>query len=264
MKTKALKTILVILLLAPVISPQNVDKIIQLTPEYGDTIDADEMREIGLINLNNFKGFQHLVFYNRDDKFLVTKITSKNDYGELKDSTIISNLQTLDNIRFGLKRKELAYLDALNSGKSIDVLTTDGQIYTGVIVNVDDYSLMLISRKSLIESDPEYNRIEKRYFEKPILSSVFIKGESKIISNILIFTLSGFVLGSVIGLASGDDTEGWFRFTAGQKALFAGVSLGVSGAILGLITGAAASSSDENIIITDDYDLTELRKYMAN
>lgn len=58
----------------------------------------------------------------------------------------------------------------------------------------------------------------------------------------LIGALSGLLLGVVIGLASGDDPpcQGWFciRYTAGQKALMAGIPLTIAGAGLGAAFGS--------------------------
>jgi hypothetical protein len=264
MKVKLLKTAFVALLLIATILPQSMDKIIVLTPEYGDTIDVDEMRIIGLINLDKYNGFQHLVFYNRSDTVLITKITFLTENGEYKDSTILSNLQLLNNLRASLRQKELTYLDALNSRKSFSITTRTGEICTGVVANVNDSGLLLISRKSIVESEPEYNEVAKRYLKKQDLSTVFIKGESKIGSGILMGALSGIVIGAGIGLVDGDDTKGWIRFTAGQKAIWGGLSFGLIGVLVGLVAGAASSSSDEYILITDDYDLNILKEYIMD
>ena len=53
--------------------------------------------------------------------------------------------------------------------------------------------------------------------------------------------LIGGVAGAITGFASGDDPETqWFAFTAEEKALAVGVVLGVGGAVLGGVIGAAA------------------------
>lgn len=264
MKAKLLKAVCLTLLLTTVNFPQNQDQLIRLTPELGDTIDVDEMKAIGLLNLNNYKGFQSLVFYNRGDTILVTKITCKKNDGELKDTTIFSDLRLISNLRASLRQKELAYLNALDTRKPVNLITKNGDIYSGVIADVKDSGLVLLSRKSLIESDPEYNKVTKKYFDKTNLSTVFIEGKSNIGSDVLIGTFSGILIGALIGLADGDDTEGWFRFTAGEKALLGGLSFGGLGAIIGLISGVASSSSDKVVLITDDYDLNELKKYTTD
>jgi len=50
--------------------------------------------------------------------------------------------------------------------------------------------------------------------------------------------LVGAAGGSLIGVVSGDDPPtGWIRFSAGEKAVMAGVTLGVAGFIVGGIAG---------------------------
>lgn len=264
MKTSFIKLIMSTILLASITFSQSSYKLVQLTPELGDTIDAAEMKEIGILNLNIFKGFQSLVFYIENDTTLISKIAYEKNDGRLADTTIFSEVGMLNNLRLSLRKRELADIEALNNNKPLTITTKDVRVYSGVITKVDDSGVMLLSRKSLIKSDPEYNQITKRYFEKSDLSTVFIEGKSKIGSGILTGALGGLVIGAIIGLASGDDTRGWIRFTAGQKAFMAGISLAGLGAILGLVTGAVSSSSDENIVITDDYDLAALKKYIVD
>lgn len=264
MKTSFIKLIMSTILLASITFSQSSYKLVQLTPELGDTIDAAEMKEIGILNLNIFKGFQSLFFYIENDTTLISKITYEKNDGRLADTTIFFEVGMLNNLRLSLRKRELADIEALNNNKPLTITTKDGWVYSGVITKVDDSGVMLLSRKSLIKSDSEYNQSTKRYFEKSDLSTVLIEGKSKIGSGILTGALGGLVIGAIIGLASGDDTQGWIRFSAGQKAVMAGAALGVSGTVVGLILGLLSSSSDEMIIITDDYDLNELNKYISH
>lgn len=264
MKTSFIKIILMTILFISITFSQSSYKLVQLTPELGDTIDAAEMKDAGILNLNLFKGFQRLVFYIKDDTTLVSKITYEKKDGRLADTTIFSEVGMLNNLRLSLRKRKLADLEALDNNKPLIITTKDGQVYSGVIANVDDSGLMLLSRKSLMESDSGYNQVTKRYFEKSNLSTVFIEGKSEIGSGISTGALGGFVIGAIIGLASGDDTQGWIRFSAGQKALMAGIGLGVTGTLVGLILGLVSSSSDEEIIITDEYNLAALKKYIVD
>lgn len=63
-------------------------------------------------------------------------------------------------------------------------------------------------------------------------------------------TLAGAAAGAVAGFAEGDDPpcgdEEWFclRFSAGDKAMILGVAGAGSGAMIGLLVGAAIGSTD--------------------
>jgi hypothetical protein len=57
---------------------------------------------------------------------------------------------------------------------------------------------------------------------------------------------AGVLIGVALGLASGSDPpceECWFNMTAGEKAAFAGVGLGIVGAGIGLLSGAILGSN---------------------
>ncbi len=56
--------------------------------------------------------------------------------------------------------------------------------------------------------------------------------------------LVGGITGAVIGLASGNDNEGFIRFSAGAKALMGAVFFGALGGLIGTPIGAAAGSRD--------------------
>jgi hypothetical protein len=60
--------------------------------------------------------------------------------------------------------------------------------------------------------------------------------------------LAGAGAGAIMGFASGDDEEGFFQTTAGQKALIGGIFFGAAGASIGGIISAVAG-------IDDDYDI---------
>lgn len=50
--------------------------------------------------------------------------------------------------------------------------------------------------------------------------------------------LAGTVTGVTIGLASGNDKEGFIRFSGGEKAVMAGTVLGAAGGVVGLVVGS--------------------------
>lgn len=56
-------------------------------------------------------------------------------------------------------------------------------------------------------------------------------------------SLIGVTSGVLIGYASGDDPPGgWFAFTAGEKAVLAGVGLGLTGLVVGTVVGLLKTS----------------------
>ncbi len=56
--------------------------------------------------------------------------------------------------------------------------------------------------------------------------------------------LVGGSLGVAVGFASGDDKEGFIRFSAGEKAAGAGLLLGLLGGVIGGATGAAQGAEE--------------------
>jgi len=60
----------------------------------------------------------------------------------------------------------------------------------------------------------------------------------------LIGAAVGAGVGVAAGLAAGDDTEGWWRFTAAEKAAFGGVALGLAG-----IGALAAPTTDRWAVV---------------
>jgi len=57
--------------------------------------------------------------------------------------------------------------------------------------------------------------------------------------------LIGGGIGALIGLASGDDEEGFIRFTAGQKAISLGIGIGLSSALISGIIDAINNIDDD-------------------
>jgi hypothetical protein len=55
-------------------------------------------------------------------------------------------------------------------------------------------------------------------------------------------SLIGVTSGALIGYASGDDPPGWFSLTAGEKAVLAGVGLGLTGLVVGTVVGLLKTS----------------------
>lgn len=71
------------------------------------------------------------------------------------------------------------------------------------------------------------------------IRSVFVARKGQAGRNALVFGIVGLGLGAIVGFANGDDAPGgWFRITAGEKALAGGISGGLVGTVIGLVAGA--------------------------
>lgn len=62
----------------------------------------------------------------------------------------------------------------------------------------------------------------------------------------------GGVTGVIMGFADGDDTRGWFRMSAGQKALVGGVMLGTVGAVVGGLVGLAGGAAGKSYYFNEE------------
>ncbi|NQT24007.1 hypothetical protein HQ585_01495 [candidate division KSB1 bacterium] len=74
-------------------------------------------------------------------------------------------------------------------------------------------------------------------------------------------------IGFVIGLSDGDDTSGFWRMTAGEKALMGFVLFGAPGAVLGSLFGAANGSNNKYIINNEPPPLINInytKEYFLN
>ncbi len=93
------------------------------------------------------------------------------------------------------------------------------------------------------------------------VESIIILGESKVLSSMGWGALIGLVLGGLIGLAGGDDTSGFIRFSAETNAAFLGGFFGLIGGIVGLIAGLSSSTDDEFIQYNSQEELIRLNDY---
>jgi hypothetical protein len=143
-----------------------------------------------------------------------------------------------------------AFAEERAHGKDLSVQKTDGQVIKGELIAVRTDSLLIDSL------DPSENAIDIRD-----VSLIIIINKSRFWSGLGVGLVIGAGGGALIGLASGDDRTGWFRFTAGEKATVLGIALGVIGGTLGGIEGALAGA-DENIRITEPRDPKDIAKLL--
>jgi len=126
----------------------------------------------------------------------------------------------------------------------VNVYDQHGNSRMGYLQNIDDRSVSI--SPSLVYFGERGN---EEMIQHTDISSITIKRKGNTVRGIIIGALSGFLIGAVIGYASGDDPPipadedffgigNAFRLTAGEKAIGSGILLGGAGAAVGGITGA--------------------------
>ncbi len=98
----------------------------------------------------------------------------------------------------------------------------------GYMSEVGDSSIVISNLKNIEKQRIYFNNIKIIKFRK--------RGE--IVKGVLFGAFTGFAVGGLIGLASGDDKGYIINFTAGEKGLVAGTLLTIPGAIIGGIIGS--------------------------
>lgn len=121
-------------------------------------------------------------------------------------------------------------------------LNTEPFKVKGVLYEVTD-STLLVSN-SLVIQDYNTNKFEVVKLNVSNIEEIEIRRKNSIINGVFIGALSGFALGGMIGLISGDDPPCPSRallclsFSAGEKALLAGIPLSIVGAGFGALAGS--------------------------
>lgn len=115
-----------------------------------------------------------------------------------------------------------------DNGALILVQKIDGQRIEGELLAVKDTNLILMDSGNLSGITEDIHEI----------STIQILKKSKFFKGLGYGLLIGGGSGALLGLLSGDDQEGWVRFSAGEKARMGGIGFGILGASLGGIWGA--------------------------
>jgi|GEM_PF-3804445 len=236
------------------------DSLIQLTESLGDTISYNEMQQLNILNLKDFKGFQQLVFYVRNDTTLAAVISYEDEAGNLKDSTLLYKASTLGNLRAGLRLTEMELAEKFEKQSAVVITDRNGINYRGVIESVSNDELQFVHRTT----ETYYNSIpiwKSRTFHRDEINTVFIEGESNVSSGMLYGSIIGFAAGAIVGAVS-TPSSGYTLTNPAANALAGGIVVGAIGLLTGLVMGLASSSSDTIIQIDDAYDLYELNKYV--
>jgi hypothetical protein len=122
---------------------------------------------------------------------------------------------------------------------SAKITTLSGQITKGYFYAMTNSTLLISMQKEQLRWYDTANK-EMQRFEYNDLGKAEIYKKGKVGRSVLTGLLIGGAIGAIIGYASGDDTNSFIAFTAGEKAFGLGVGVGGLGAITGLILGLAA------------------------
>ncbi len=223
---------------------QTRDSLIQLFPGIGDTVYSFDREYFELFQ--QMDGFEYAVFYIRDNKELISKVTFKSE-SMFKDTFFIENLSVLENVRSAIKKIDAENYKYLNSPSDVIILTKDENKYKGLLEMFSEENLYLLSNEH-----PDYR------YKIPVsrVDKIIISGESKALSTMGWGALIGLGIGVAIGLAIGDEED---FFSREGLAIIFGVGLSLIGAIFGLIAGLAGSESDQEIQIEQDNDILPLK-----
>jgi hypothetical protein len=267
MKTLIRNSYLILLLTTANLIPQQKDSLVLLSNTIGETVDENESYKIRTLNLESYRRFNNAAFYIRNDSLLAVKINFTKSKNELVDTTIIFKAFRLNNFRSEVYDVEIKEPRLLDDGTIVVVTTKDSSIYEGVIGFVNSDKIILLKRKSNIESLPDYDTIASRSFQKQDIQSVFIAGQSNVLLGTGLGCLLGSITGYIAGASEGDDPKGscqegnCLAMSAEQKGSLSGAVLGVVGAAAGLIIGLVTTTLEEEIFINEDYNLKELSEY---
>ncbi len=254
---KTLLRALGIILIAQIFSfGQAEDSLIALHPILGDTVDVYENNTYNLFP--GIKGFESAVFYTRDNKYLVAKVKFVTTGGAVRDTVISEPINKLQNKRARIRLLFEEKKEKISKNRKITLFTKDGSRITGGIARITNKKIVMF-----LPGKSNNIYLARNYFvavPTNEVKKILIHGESKILSDRGWGALIGAGSGLLIGFISGDDTSGWIRFSAEQKALMLGTSSGIIGGLIGLITGLISTTSDEVIYLRSKEDLRKLKR----
>lgn len=139
----------------------------------------------------------------------------------------------------------------------------------GVLYQIKD-SVIVVS-SSVERLDYSLNRFETIDLNIENINSIKVRRKNSIGMGALFGTLTGFVVGGMIGFISGDDPP-VYQFpiyfpgvSAEQKAIAFGVIGGISGGLLGALIGSVSVVIPINTSFTNyNQNKTKLKKYAIN
>jgi len=117
-------------------------------------------------------------------------------------------------------------------------LYNDAETVKGALYNVTDSSLLVSS--SLIKHDYNTGNFQITKLNFTNIDLVKIRAKNRVVKGALIGTVTGFLIGAMIGLIEGDDNpeEVLVPSTATQHAMGYGLALATGGAGIGTLCGS--------------------------
>ena len=224
---------------------QKRDSLIQLYPGLGDTLDLFNRNYFELFQ--NIEGFEYALFYIRDNKHLVSKVTFTKE-GLSRDTVFIQTLSALQSSKTRIEQIEKESNKKIDSSEEFIIVTKNGNQYECKLEMFSKNSLYLVSEKN----NSTFNSTELK-FKLPLSSvdNLILPGESNTLSCIgegaLITTGAGLMM---VLFAGGE----------GAAILFLPI-VAAFGAIVGLVAGLISSSDDEIFQIDYQDDILKLKDY---
>jgi hypothetical protein len=144
-------------------------------------------------------------------------------------------------------------------GADVEVQLHDGRAISGELYAVQDTAILVFSDEGAVSQEFE-SEIPGRYsIDTRTIKRVIVRAKSGVLKSMGIGALVGGGVGAVVGLAGGDDPAGgWFRMSAGEKALAGAVVLGAGGMVVGLVVGIVQSEKERVVEPLPDGDLSTL------
>lgn len=252
---KIVLTLISLLFLAPQFFPQEKDSLIQLYPGLGDTLDRFDRDYFGLFQWD--KDFESARLFIRNDKQLISKVTYFEN-GFRKDTLFTQSLTSLAKVRSDIQLIDDENEKRINSAHEVIIFLKNGNHLKGTL---DMFNKKYLYATTVPDLQPTNSSQLKIKVPASEVDSIILIGESKVLSSMGWGFLSGAVIGGLIGFASGDDESGFIKFSQEEKALGAGVAIGLVGVLIGLIAGIISSTDDETIKNDYQIDLLKFKEY---
>ena len=106
----------------------------------------------------------------------------------------------------------------------------------GALYEVNDSSILVSN--SFRKNDYSTGKFNVTTINFNNINLVKIRQNNSLRKGALIGSITGFVVGALIGLISGDDPPGFLSFSAGEKALMYGFPMAIGGTGLGELVGS--------------------------
>ena len=250
-------TLIIFICMFSLLFPQENDHLIQLSRGIGDTIDYFDRGMFGLYP--DIGCYKYAQLFERDKKFLVTKITCLDD-GKSRDTLLVNDYHELYLLRKQISSFMVENDKRFESPADVSVFTKSGNKYDGKLEMFSKNYLFLYSDLKDItdKTSPFRNRIP---FSK--VDSLTIQGLKPDVGSYIGYgALGGAGLGLGIGLYwinTENFREGYGIYIVGITTL---VGAGV-GALIGWLIGESLPPDFVNIRFNTPYDVIKLKEYSS-